>query len=183
VPVRFKNIRDSACLEVYKGDASDPNKASPIGYSGVAGVKITLRPAYGGAAIEMVTDGTGRAFFDNLVPGMYIVEETVSDPWVAVGSSKVGPFELGASEPCWPLGSKGPVVFMNRQKTMPKPTVKKTTTTPPLSCGCRAWYIVRPGNTLSSVAWRYGSSVNALMRANHIWNPNVIYVGQRLCIP
>jgi hypothetical protein len=184
VPVRFKNIRDSACLEVYKGDASDKNSASPIGYTGVAGVKINLRPAYGGTAIEMVTDGTGRAFFDNLTPGMYTVEETVTDPWVAVGASKVGPLELGASEPCWPLKSTGPVVFMNRQKTMP---VKKAdppkSTIPAKSGGCAAWYTVRAGNTLYSIGRWYGTTVSALMRANHICNPNLIYVGQRLCIP
>jgi hypothetical protein len=182
--VRFKNIRDSACLEVYKGDASDPNKASPIGYSGVAGILITLRPAYGGTPIGQETDGTGRAFFDHLTPGMYIVEETLTDPWVAVSATKFGPFELGASEPCWPLEWTGPVVFMNRQKTM-KPPAKDPpkSTTPPVSTGCRAWYTVRAGNTLYSIARRYGSTVNRLMRANHIRNGNLIYVGQRLCIP
>jgi hypothetical protein len=184
VSVRFKNIRDSACLEVYKGDASDPNKASPIGYSGVAGILITLRPAYGGTPIERVTDGTGRVFFDHLTPGMYIVEETLTDPWVAVSATKLGPFELGASEPCWPLTWTGPVVFMNRQKTM-KPPAKDPpkSTTPPVSTGCRAWYTVRAGNTLYSLARRYGSTVNRLMRANRICNANLIYVGQRLCIP
>ena len=186
VPVRFKNIRDSACLEVYKGDASDPNPASPIGYSGVSGIKITLRPAYGGTPIDVVTDGTGRAFFDNLVPGMYAVEETLTDPWVAVSAKQVGPFELGASEPCWPLKWTGPVIFMNRQKTMapppqdPPPPKSTATST---GSGCRAWYTVRAGNTLYSIARRYGSTVNSVMRANHIRNANVIYVGQRLCIP
>jgi len=186
VPVRFKNIRDSACLEVYKGDASDPNAASPIGYSGVAGIKVTLRPAYGGTAIEVFTDGTGRAFFDNLTPGMYIAEETVTDPWVAVGPTAVGPFELGASEPCWPLKWTGPVVFMNRQKTMPPARVdppKSTAPAAPASSGCHAWHTVRAGNTLYSLARWYGSTVSALMKANRICNPNLIYVGQRLCIP
>lgn len=186
VPVRFKNVRDSACLEVYKGDASDENAASPIGYSGIAGVPITLRPAYGGTAIEVATDGTGRAFFDSLTPGMYVVEEAISDPWVAVADAKVGPFELGASEPCWPLNSTGPVVFLNRQKTMAKETVAPPKSTAPASSkssGCRAWHTVRPGNTLYSLARWYGSSVNGLMKANHICNPNLIYIGQKLCIP
>jgi len=186
VSVRFKNIRDSACLEVYKGDASDPNKASPTGYSGLAGIKITLRPAYGGTAIEMVTDGTGRAFFDNLTPGMYVVEETVTDPWVTVGSSKIGPFELGASEPCWPLKPTGPVVFLNRQKTAPKEKVSPPKSPAPsssASSGCRARYTVRAGNTLYSIARKYGSRVSILIKVNRIRNPNLIYIGQKLCIP
>ncbi len=43
-------------------------------------------------------------------------------------------------------------------------------------------YVVRWGDTLYSVAARYGVSVNALMQANGLRNPNFIYVGQRLII-
>jgi putative chitinase len=45
------------------------------------------------------------------------------------------------------------------------------------------WYTVRPGDTLSSIAWRHGVSMWAIVRANNISNPNRIYVGQRLYIP
>jgi LysM repeat protein len=44
-------------------------------------------------------------------------------------------------------------------------------------------HIVRRGETLANIAWRYGVSVNALVRLNGIRNPNLIYVGQRLRIP
>jgi len=44
-------------------------------------------------------------------------------------------------------------------------------------------YIVRPGDTLSGIAWRFGTTVWAIARANGIWNPNLIRVGQWLCIP
>ncbi len=44
-------------------------------------------------------------------------------------------------------------------------------------------YVVRYGDTLSSIAWRFGVSVQAIMNANGITNPNLIYVGQRLVIP
>jgi len=44
-------------------------------------------------------------------------------------------------------------------------------------------YIVRCGDTLSAIACRFGTSVWAICRANHIWNANYIYVGQRLIIP
>jgi LysM repeat protein len=43
-------------------------------------------------------------------------------------------------------------------------------------------YIVQPGDTLSGIAWRFGTTVWALAQANGIWNPNLIYVGQRLYI-
>lgn len=45
-------------------------------------------------------------------------------------------------------------------------------------------YIVRNGDTLSEIAARFGTSVQAIMQANpQIQNPNLIYAGQRLVIP
>lgn len=43
-------------------------------------------------------------------------------------------------------------------------------------------YVVRRGDTLYSIARRYGTTVNALVQANGLRNPNRIYVGQRLVI-
>jgi LysM repeat protein len=44
-------------------------------------------------------------------------------------------------------------------------------------------YIVKPGDTLFSIALRFGTTVQAIALANNIANPNVIFVGQRLIIP
>jgi LysM repeat protein len=44
-------------------------------------------------------------------------------------------------------------------------------------------YLVRFGDTLSSIALRYGTSVYALMIANSIPNPNLIFAGMRLMLP
>jgi LysM repeat protein len=44
-------------------------------------------------------------------------------------------------------------------------------------------HVVQRGETLSSIAYRYGTSVSALVAANGIRNPSLIYVGQRLRIP
>lgn len=41
-------------------------------------------------------------------------------------------------------------------------------------------YVVRRGDTLGRIAARFGTSITALMNANGIRNPNLIYVGQRL---
>lgn len=48
--------------------------------------------------------------------------------------------------------------------------------------GCN-WYTVRRGDTLSAIGWRYGSNYSTLARVNGIWNVNLIFVNQRLCIP
>jgi N-acetylmuramoyl-L-alanine amidase len=44
-------------------------------------------------------------------------------------------------------------------------------------------YIVRPGDTLSEIAVRHGTTVQALVQANNLHNANVIRVGQLLQIP
>ena len=44
-------------------------------------------------------------------------------------------------------------------------------------------YTVKRGDTLSSIAKLYGTTVEALVASNGIKNPDVIYVGQILVIP
>lgn len=51
---------------------------------------------------------------------------------------------------------------------------------PANSCG---WYTIENGDTLSDIAWHYHITISALARANAIGNINLIFVGQRLCIP
>jgi LysM repeat protein len=43
--------------------------------------------------------------------------------------------------------------------------------------------VVPKGQTLARIAAKYGSSVGALVRANGIRNPDLVYAGQALCIP
>lgn len=57
------------------------------------------------------------------------------------------------------------------------------TPTPYTEPSCTQVYIVRYGDTLSGIAYRFGVSVNALMQSSHIVNPNCIYPGQKLIIP
>jgi LysM repeat protein len=49
--------------------------------------------------------------------------------------------------------------------------------------GGRTIHVVRCGETLSGIAFRYGVNMWAIVQANGIRNPNCIYVGQRLVIP
>lgn len=53
---------------------------------------------------------------------------------------------------------------------------------PTTSSGVR-YHTVRRGETLSAIALKYGTTVKALVKANHLPNPDFIYVGQRLIIP
>ncbi len=44
-------------------------------------------------------------------------------------------------------------------------------------------HVVQRGENLYRISLRYGTTVQAIARANGIRNPNLIYVGQRLIIP
>lgn len=44
-------------------------------------------------------------------------------------------------------------------------------------------YIVKSGDTLSYIAKKYDVTVDALVKANNIANPNLIYVNQKIVIP
>jgi len=44
-------------------------------------------------------------------------------------------------------------------------------------------YTVKPGDTLAKIAAATGTTIAALMQANGIKNPNLVYTGQRLVIP
>ena len=67
--------------------------------------------------------------------------------------------------------------------TLP-PGVTPTPTPTPVPTTCRYYHYVRWGQTLSGIAWSYGTTIQALMYANpSITNPNLIYAGSTLCIP
>jgi peptidoglycan endopeptidase LytE len=54
---------------------------------------------------------------------------------------------------------------------------------PPPSGKCRYTHVVKPGDTVFRLALLYKTSVRAIAVANNLANPNLIYVGQVLCIP
>jgi hypothetical protein len=43
-------------------------------------------------------------------------------------------------------------------------------------------YTVKPGDTLTAIAKKFGVSVKQIVRDNHIKYPDIIFVGQQLCI-
>ncbi len=111
----------------------------------------------------------------------------VVSPWAIASQNGIGyPYYLRIGQVLtipnapWANMSYGPVCqaqFGGGMPPVPQPPVPQ----PP--SGCRAMYTVRPGDTLSSIAWRYGSTVWAIATRNKLPNPNLIFPGQVLCIP
>jgi LysM repeat protein len=54
---------------------------------------------------------------------------------------------------------------------------------PPPAAAQGQVHVVQRGETLSSIAARYGTTVHAFVQANRLSNPNFVWVGQRLVIP
>lgn len=65
--------------------------------------------------------------------------------------------------------------------TVPTPTPKTPTPVPPSTTP--GTHVVQPGENLFRISLRYNVALDALARANGIWNVNLIYVGQVLIIP
>jgi LysM repeat protein len=85
----------------------------------------------------------------------------------------------------------GPVCYPGVPNITPTPPGVRTPTpppaitpTPPGPPRCRYYHYVQWGQTLSGIAWYYGTTIQAIMYANpSITNPNLIYAGSTLCIP
>lgn len=70
----------------------------------------------------------------------------------------------------------------------PTPAATRTSTPPPTvspipTAPSRTTYTVKPGDTVSSIAQRFGTSVQAIVAASNLENAALIYVGQVLVIP
>jgi hypothetical protein len=90
-PVVFKNLEPVcyATITVEKNGLgtrlNDQGIEEQVWLGPLAGWHITLsRPDGAMAPVTLATDGTGKAVFKNLKPGVYHVKETVQPGWVAV---------------------------------------------------------------------------------------------------
>ncbi len=67
--------------------------------------------------------------------------------------------------------------------TAPAPAEVPTAEPPTSTEGGVVWHTVQRGETLSSIARAYGTTWQAIARANSLVNPDQIYVGQKLKVP
>ncbi len=95
-------------------------------------------------------------------------------PWSPIPAGPVCQAQFAVSVPVTPSPTVSPAT--------PVPTAVPTATPIPSST-CRAYYVVRSGDTLYRIGTLYGVSYTEIARVNQISNPRLIYAGQKLCIP
>ncbi len=65
----------------------------------------------------------------------------------------------------------------------PAPTPTATPVPRPTPTPTATVYVVQPGDTLSAIASRFGSTLDDIVQANRIIDPDALQVGQEITIP
>jgi putative chitinase len=99
-----------------------------------------------------------------------------SSPTPDQSSGTVGSPTAGPSGSQSPLPSTAPT---SSPSTAPAPSGTPASTSAPNG----QTYTVQPGDTLSLIAAKFGTTVKAIAAANNIADPRIIHVGQVLIIP
>lgn len=120
------------------------------------------------------------------------VTTTPSPPATVIGVTEATPTQVAGIPPLTPTPTPeaGEEAMPTGPSPSPTPTFAVTPAatapvpTPTVVPGAEVtYYTVQRGDTLSSIARRFNTTVEAILRANNIANPNYIYAGQKLVIP
>lgn len=85
-----------------------------------------------------------------------------------------------------PTPTRAPIPTATPLAATPEPTIiggDATVSPPEPTPRAEVTYLVVPGDTLSAIAQRFGTTVQALMSVNEIADPTLIFAGQELVIP
>jgi LysM repeat protein len=47
---------------------------------------------------------------------------------------------------------------------------------------CTQYHLVQPGETLTTIAWIHGTTIQSLLQLNNLYNQNFIFTGQKICV-
>jgi len=162
---------------------SNGNGVIDAGEGGLPDVKVTLFSS-GSWTWDYSTGSNGTYGPAGLSPGYYSAQVTVPSGYVATSPTRIDGISVGNGQTTVTGVDFGlvtgtyypPVVY---PPIYYPPVVQPPIVYPPTRCT----YVMQPGDTLAKIAYRYGTTVSALVEANNIANPNVIYVGQVLTLP
>lgn len=115
---------------------------------------------------------------------VWAVEARRPDPEELAISTLTGTQGVTQPTPATELGANPtllPVESAPTAATQPEQSTAAPTAT--LDPANQQIYTIQSGDSLSAVAGRFGTTVDAIMAANELTDANVIFVGQRLIIP
>jgi nucleoid-associated protein YgaU len=112
----------------------------------------------------------------------YLASPAISDwlrhPGVGASAASPGPLASRAAKPAPSL-----VTPRTDPSASPDPSLGARPTVAPTPAGTPFIHVVARGEYLIGIAARYGVPVDAIINANRITDPSLIYVGERLIIP
>jgi LysM repeat protein len=164
-PFINKQVPRDICIDGYKLDK--------VGNVGLPDWPVVAKNLATGEVLDTTTDGVGYFRFSSLQPGKYQLTVGDKEGWL-----HVGPASQNVTVTWPPKNACVTAKFYNRQAGTPPPPPG-----PPGPDGCHRTHTVCRGDTLNKIAAREGTSVKAILSENHIPNADVIYPGQKLCIP
>ena len=193
------SVQDTSAAEVLAQDNNsirgtvffDSNRNGKLddGEAGMPDVTVTLYSS-GDWSWEYFTGSNGTYGPAGLSPGYYSAQVTVPYGYAPTTATRVDGLGLGDGQTTitgvdfglvtgyyWPPSTGGPPIAV--PPIYYPPVAQPPIVYPPTNCT----YVVQPGDTLAKIAYRYGTTVSALVTANNIANPNVIYAGQVLVLP
>ena len=151
-----------------------------------AGPRVTTASLAGRIGLEsgFRPGGSGRRRI-GAIPRVLVVVAVIALvaalAWRFAGSASSGPeLTTGASSAASPTVSQSVAASASGSAA---PSSPPSGTPSPSPITTNRTHVVLPGETLSSIAARYGVTLKAIELANHITDPNLIHAGERLIIP
>jgi LysM repeat protein len=148
--------------------------------------RIALRYGTTVQAIMQTNDLTSTTIYVGqrlVIPGSYVPSSLPSSTYIVQPGDtlysialRFGTTVLAISQANGLLNPH--IIYAGQRLQIPGVPAAQATTPP----DCGTWYTVQPGDTLSALALRYGTSVWMIASVNNLPNPNHTYVGQRLFV-
>ncbi len=152
-----------------------------------------------GTTVQAIIDANTLGPRAIIVPGQLLVVPTTSPQSTALAQPATTTHRVVAGDTVWALArahgttvqaiidanglGASAMIRIDQQLLIPGATTAPSTTSSSASAATStANYTVQAGDTLSGIAARFGTTVDALVAANGISNPSLIRIGQTLTV-
>jgi LysM repeat protein/energy-converting hydrogenase Eha subunit A len=148
-----------------------------------AAIRINPAPAQSGSGTIASVTFRGKAAGTSPVTLVSVVlsDATAKQITALPVSGQITVTCQGTPAPTATTPATAPAPTKTATPVVPPPTAAPPQPSPVPGNVCR--HVIRPGDTLYSIARTYGTTVYAIQAANHIANPDYIVAGQSLTIP